>query len=191
MKFKSEELSFQADGSVAILGRQGDPLTLFATAHPDRYSHKTLADIALYRCTVCAEWSREVIQSQGKYICPECAEAIAKAFLLNKQYSGQFIVPTTEPVRPAIHRSVRAFVFTRGQQRCAYCGDAAPTVLDHVIPVSQDGAHTPENLVPACVSCNQKKAARTPEQANMPLQDWAGISSGTTKRDLAKLGSWS
>ena len=45
--------------------------------------------------------------------------------------------------------------------RCAYCGKKpAALTQDHVIPLSRGGSHTPENIVPACRSCNSRKGAR-------------------------------
>ncbi|MCK5604322.1 HNH endonuclease [Candidatus Pacearchaeota archaeon] len=47
--------------------------------------------------------------------------------------------------------------------RCAYCGilgkDTKQKYLtqDHVIPIDKGGEHSPENIVPACLSCNCKK----------------------------------
>ena len=48
--------------------------------------------------------------------------------------------------------------------RCAYCG-VKPTKLtiDHVVPLSKNGTHTPENLVPACPFCNYSKRDREPK----------------------------
>ncbi len=40
---------------------------------------------------------------------------------------------------------------------------------DHVPPRARGGKTTWENVVIACVPCNQKKGARTVEQAGMPL----------------------
>jgi 5-methylcytosine-specific restriction endonuclease McrA len=54
--------------------------------------------------------------------------------------------------------------------RCQYCGfNHGPFTIDHVIPKRSGGLDTWENLVCACISCNNKKGDRTPEQANMPL----------------------
>ncbi len=42
---------------------------------------------------------------------------------------------------------------------CVYCFDQA-TTLDHVIPIVSGGAHSKDNLVPCCKSCNSKKGTK-------------------------------
>lgn len=49
---------------------------------------------------------------------------------------------------------------------CAYCGGDFEAI-EHVIPVAQGGGTTSDNCVPTCKSCNSKKHARTPAQADM------------------------
>ena len=66
----------------------------------------------------------------------------------------------------------RARIYIRDKYRCQYCGDhrhAQDLTLDHVLPRAQGGESVPQNLVTACVACNQRKGNRTPEQARMPL----------------------
>jgi 5-methylcytosine-specific restriction endonuclease McrA len=66
----------------------------------------------------------------------------------------------------------RRNLFARDQNRCQYCGKRHPTSelsLDHVIPRSQGGGNTWENIVCACVKCNVRKGGRTPDQAHMTL----------------------
>ncbi|MEO0966179.1 MAG: HNH endonuclease [Planctomycetota bacterium] len=66
----------------------------------------------------------------------------------------------------------RRNIFARDHNRCQYCGQHFPSSelsLDHVIPRSQGGGASWENLVCCCVGCNSKKGGRTPEQARMPL----------------------
>jgi 5-methylcytosine-specific restriction endonuclease McrA len=48
---------------------------------------------------------------------------------------------------------------------CAYCGRKMerPT-MDHVIPLSRGGAHSKDNIVPACRHCNSSKRSRTPQE---------------------------
>ncbi|WP_434588323.1 HNH endonuclease [Streptomyces sp. A5-4] len=62
----------------------------------------------------------------------------------------------------------RRGVLIRDQHRCAYCGRRATTV-DHVVPRSQGGEDTWLNTVASCAQDNHRKAARTPEEASMPL----------------------
>lgn len=49
--------------------------------------------------------------------------------------------------------------------RCAYCGGAVDpkrvgSSLDHVVPLSLGGSHTPGNVVACCKPCNDRKNAR-------------------------------
>lgn len=46
--------------------------------------------------------------------------------------------------------------------RCAYCGLRAKGTLsqDHIVPISQGGGYTWENIVPACKHCNPSKGDR-------------------------------
>ena len=54
--------------------------------------------------------------------------------------------------------------------RCAYCGETFETLTpDHVVPLARGGDNIISNIVPACPACNQRKSARTPEEANMPF----------------------
>lgn len=48
----------------------------------------------------------------------------------------------------------------RFQYRCAYCKRKAKLTMDHVIPLSRGGKHTPDNIVPACLRCNGMKHAK-------------------------------
>jgi 5-methylcytosine-specific restriction endonuclease McrA len=66
----------------------------------------------------------------------------------------------------------RRNIFARDNNQCQYCGRKFPTTelsLDHIIPRSQGGHSTWENVVCACVSCNVRKGGRTPKQAHMSL----------------------
>lgn len=66
----------------------------------------------------------------------------------------------------------RRNLFARDRNRCQYCGNLFPTSelsIDHVLPRSQGGPDTWENLVCACVRCNARKGGRTPTQAHMKL----------------------
>lgn len=54
-------------------------------------------------------------------------------------------------------------ILTAYKGRCAYCGVKPKKITqDHVVPLSRGGAHTAENVVPACISCNLHKGDRQP-----------------------------
>ena len=60
-------------------------------------------------------------------------------------------------------------VIKRDKGRCAYCGKAGATTVDHVFPKSRGGKNTWENLVACCMECNNSKDDRTPEEAGLRL----------------------
>ena len=69
-------------------------------------------------------------------------------------------------------RFCRENVYIRDNYTCQYCRSLfAPKhlTLDHVIPASKRGPKNWTNVVTACRDCNQRKANRTPQSANMPL----------------------
>ena len=63
----------------------------------------------------------------------------------------------------------RKTVFLRDDYDCQYCGRPAENI-DHVIPKSQGGEHTWENVVASCRRCNTKKGGRTPREAGLVLR---------------------
>ena len=63
-------------------------------------------------------------------------------------------------------------LFQRDDHLCLYCGhrfSSRHLSRDHVRPSSSGGADTWNNVVSACVRCNNFKAGRTPEDAGMEL----------------------
>ncbi len=63
-------------------------------------------------------------------------------------------------------------VLLRDDYTCQYCslrGERLMTV-DHVVPRSRGGPSTWENLVCACMRCNNRKNNRSPQDANMSLK---------------------
>ena len=43
------------------------------------------------------------------------------------------------------------------EYRCAYCHEEKPLTQDHIVPIAKGGAHTRDNVAPACRSCNSSK----------------------------------
>ena len=90
----------------------------------------------------------------------------------------------------------RRNLFKRDHSTCQYCGGrpgSSELTIDHVLPRAQGGVSSWENCALACVSCNSRKANRTPDQAGMRLRkkpvrpDWKPIYSYSNVR----VESWS
>ena len=82
------------------------------------------------------------------------------------------VIVLTRYVRIPHTRSIpvsRRGVLRRDAHRCAYCGRAASTI-DHVQPRSRGGADSWENLVAACLRCNNLKSDRTPAEMGWQLR---------------------
>lgn len=67
----------------------------------------------------------------------------------------------------------REVLYARDRYICAYCGDnlkfSDKLTIDHILPQSRGGKNIWMNAVTSCKSCNHSKAAKTPEEAGMPL----------------------
>ncbi|MFQ6617067.1 MAG: HNH endonuclease, partial [Fidelibacterota bacterium] len=64
----------------------------------------------------------------------------------------------------------RKNILKRDRHRCQYCGNGnVPLTVDHVIPKVKGGLESWDNLVCACIECNNRKGNRTPEEAGMKL----------------------
>lgn len=60
----------------------------------------------------------------------------------------------------------------RDRMTCVYCGDRfheRDLTCDHILPQSRGGGWTWMNLAASCKPCNTTKAAKTPDEAGMPL----------------------
>ncbi len=69
-------------------------------------------------------------------------------------------------------RFSRFNIYARDQNMCQYCGrqfSRSDLNLDHVVPRSQGGTSTWENVVCSCHRCNRVKGGRTPAQAGLRL----------------------
>ncbi len=107
---------------------------------------------------------------------------LGKAEIIEKDSSSvrsiSLSIPLPLVVRILVYISVpgkriilsRKNIIKRDRNKCQYCGvkDTAMTV-DHIIPKNMGGEDTWENLICACVNCNNKKGNRTLEQANFIL----------------------
>lgn len=74
------------------------------------------------------------------------------------------------PIRTSI--VTRKNIYQRDNYTCQYCGEyntGRGLTLDHIVPESRGGKSSFENLVACCVSCNRRKADKTPEEAGLQL----------------------
>jgi len=66
----------------------------------------------------------------------------------------------------------RKNIFLRDDGRCQYCSvrvNMKTGTIDHIVPRSKGGMHAWENVVIACIACNQKKGSRLISNTNMSL----------------------
>ncbi len=69
-------------------------------------------------------------------------------------------------------RFSRQNIYARDGDTCQYCAQRLPRNqlnLDHVVPRSQGGGSSWENVVCSCHRCNWRKGGRTPEQSGLRL----------------------
>ncbi len=95
--------------------------------------------------------------------------------------STQFALPSIIRLKTYVKRKTRfvahfsrSNVFKRDDHTCQYCNKVfgeRDLTLDHVVPVSRGGKKTWENIVTACKSCNQRKANKTPKEANLTIKN--------------------
>lgn len=80
------------------------------------------------------------------------------------------VIALKQYVKPSQHPAFTRFnLFLRDHFVCQYCGSPKDLTFDHVIPRSQGGRTTWENVATACAPCNLRKGGRTPAEARMGL----------------------
>lgn len=121
-------------------------------------------------------WQRAVVavvSDQAEIIVADEERQVRSAYLtlpmpleiqLHKYVYVKFIGHGGDPV----DKTTRRAILTRDSSKCGYCGSHGDTI-DHIFPRSRGGLDTWENLITACLPCNQKKRDRTPEEAGMRM----------------------
>ncbi|MGK9475896.1 HNH endonuclease [Melioribacter sp. OK-6-Me] len=92
---------------------------------------------------------------------------------VSKSYPWPSVIKLKDYIRVPYKKIIltRKNILKRDGHRCAYCGRGdLPLTVDHVIPKSRGGTDTWENLVAACLPCNNRKGDRTPEEAGLKLR---------------------
>ncbi|MDJ0319387.1 HNH endonuclease [Pseudarthrobacter sp. PS3-L1] len=100
-----------------------------------------------------------IAESGEPVVGPQEILARPSVILLNRYVRPRYNVST--PVS-------RRGVLRRDGHRCAYCDKTAHTI-DHVHPRSRGGADSWENLVAACLRCNNAKGNHTPGEMGWRL----------------------
>ncbi len=126
--------------------------------------------------TVCSARRAIVLLFQGKAEMIETADGL-KLHTVRADYRLPSVVRLSQYKRVPYKRIIltRKNVILRDGHRCQYCGSSrGPMTVDHVIPKTKRGADIWENMVCACVGCNNRKGDRTPEQSGMTLRKKPG-----------------
>ena len=90
---------------------------------------------------------------------PEEIEA-CRVLMQEHQESGLLPVVSEKEVDYYNVRENRLQIYERDEYKCKYCGKQLTrftATLDHVIPVTEAGTNSYDNLVTACLSCNSEK----------------------------------
>lgn len=88
---------------------------------------------------------------------PECIRLMRERHLMSEETPDYF----GDPLR-------RREIFERDEWVCYYCGEEVSeenACLDHLIPRSNGGESTLDNLVTSCFECNSIKSGKTYEEA--------------------------
>lgn len=98
------------------------------------------------------------------HICPhpgcphirdECPDNTHRPQWTPDQYRGG----STERGYGTEWQRTRRNILRNAQHTCAQCG-AHATDVDHIIPRSEGGPNTPDNLRPLCAGCHRRKTAQ-------------------------------
>lgn len=80
------------------------------------------------------------------------------------------VIALKQYVKPCENPAFTRFnLFLRDRFQCQYCGSSKDLTFDHVVPRSQGGRTTWENVATACAPCNLRKGGRTPKEAGLSL----------------------
>lgn len=125
-------------------------------------------------CALCGDSSTSAksaveeysLQVPGMALCWSCAESAANTFW--KKHSGEWLTwPNEEKAtaysatKKSIPQSLRTKVFERDMYRCLRCGSHQDLSADHIVPESEGGPTSEENLQTLCRPCNSWKATQT------------------------------
>ncbi len=135
----------------------------------------TLLLNATYEPIKIVDWQRAMtLWCQGKVEIVEVHDREVRAVKFTFRLPS--VVRLLRFVRVRVKRDyvpfTRSNIYARDEFTCQYCGgefESEDLTFDHVIPSAQGGRRTWDNIVTACIECNRKKGARTPQEAGLTL----------------------
>jgi 5-methylcytosine-specific restriction endonuclease McrA len=92
---------------------------------------------------------------------------------VSKNYPWPSVIRLKTYIRVPFQKIIlsRKNILRRDHHKCAYCGRSdLPLTIDHIMPRSKGGDDSWENLVSACMPCNNKKGDMLLEEVNMKLR---------------------
>lgn len=183
-KWRAASSRYRAAHREEILAKRRE----YAATHPEKQS----AANAKYKATHRAEWAaycaayhaahRDEIAARVKAYRAEHREQyqLGKAAYRAAHPDADRAYAAAHPEQTAIHNARRRAKIVNApgsgvslaewraiqaayNHRCVYCGRADVRLTqDHLIPLSQGGAHDPTNVAPACRNCNSRKSTGAP-----------------------------
>ena len=121
--------------------------------------------------TICSARRAIVLLFEGKAEMIESADGL-KIHTVSRSYALPSVVRLAQYRRLPFRYIMltRKNIITRDGHHCQYCGTTRGSMtIDHIIPRKLKGSDTWENMVCACIRCNNLKGDRTPEEAGMKL----------------------
>ncbi|MBL7996300.1 HNH endonuclease [bacterium] len=89
---------------------------------------------------------------------------------------SSFPFPSIVRIYAYIHKKNKGIMLSRKNIlkrdgfECQYCGSKTHSMtVDHIMPKVRGGKDTWENMITACIHCNNRKGDMTPEEAQMRL----------------------
>ncbi len=136
------------NGQVLVLNQNYEPLMISRVK-------KAIILIYLGKAEIIDQWDGKMIQG------------------VRAAFPYPSIIRLSTPVhRPwQIINLSRKNIMKRDGYQCQYCGTRTqPLTVDHIIPKMRGGKDTWDNLITACIHCNNKKGHRTLQEAQMTLR---------------------
>jgi 5-methylcytosine-specific restriction endonuclease McrA len=122
-----------------------------------------VVDPADYQLYTWADWTR---------LAPRADEPVIRTIRQRLRVPEVIALTAYDRLPTAAVTFSRRNIFKRDHFTCQYCAvqpGPEELTIDHVLPRSQGGKSTWENVVCCCLDCNVRKGGRTPDQARMKL----------------------